>query len=130
MLWDTLNCGLFSVCFDRHDVIDGIKIWKRRALSTQNELIMKKQNEVNQCNSFYCIIRTRIFVSDGWTERQMISNAIVTLVASAANSQSATMALLIVCPPIRNTILAWRYSKHYWTDLLRIFFQCEIILSR
>ena len=43
MLFDTLNCGLLYVCFRSvsTDVTDGIKKWKRHALSAQNYLVMK-----------------------------------------------------------------------------------------
>ena len=77
MLWHTLNCGQFSVGFDRHDR-QNQKI-ESCALSTQNYLV-EKNNEVN---CFCCIIRTRILFrwKDGyaerWLDRQMMSSAIV-----------------------------------------------------
>ena len=48
---------------------DGIKKWKRCALSTQSDLAMKKKTEVNRSSSFWCITRARIvFRTDGWTD--------------------------------------------------------------
>ena len=48
---------------------DGIKKWKRRALSTQNHLGMKK-NEVNRSrSSFCCITHARILLQrEGWRD--------------------------------------------------------------
>ena len=43
------------------DMIDKIKKWKRRALSTQNDLIMKK-SEINQSSSFCRINYARILL--------------------------------------------------------------------
>ena len=46
---------------------DGIKKWKRHALSTQNYLM--KKNEVNRSSTFRCMVRDRIlFWTDGCTD--------------------------------------------------------------
>ena len=59
------------------DMTDGIKQWKRHALSIQNDLVMKK-NEVNRTCSFCCIACARSLLrAEGWMARQMMSNTIV-----------------------------------------------------
>ena len=63
MLWDTLNRGLFSVCFNRHDR------WYKRMEKTC--IIYSKVSN----NLQYCPHQN--FVSDGQKDRQMISNATV-----------------------------------------------------
>ena len=75
------------------DMIDGIKKWKRRALSTQNDLALKK-TEVNWSSSFCCIARARIaFWMDGRMDRQTMSNAIVVDRLLAASAISLDLSL-------------------------------------
>ena len=79
-----------SFLFVLTDMTDGIKKWKRRALSTQNYLIMKI-NEVTQSSSFCCIARARIlFQKEGQKGEQMMSNALEAkqLLAAKATTNS------------------------------------------
>ena len=66
-----------AVCFLSvwADMTDGIKKWKRRTLSTQNYLGLKK-NEVHRSSRFCCIAHSRILLrTEVRKEGQMMSNA-------------------------------------------------------
>ena len=70
---------------------DGIKKWKRHALSTQNDLALK-QNEINWSSTLCCIASTRFaFPMDGET----MSIGIVAsqlLAAKATNNANIVLA--------------------------------------
>ena len=90
MLWDTINCGLFFFCFNRHDRWN--KKMEKMCISYSKRSRIEKK-EVNRSNSFCCIASARIpFWMDGW----MMSNTIVfdLMLAAKATNNSAQDGLM------------------------------------
>ena len=91
MQWDTLSCGQFflsvflSVFFKiplsclsvLTDITDGIKKWKRHALSAKNYLIMKNENKIKKIGQVVFAVLSAPEFCYGWKVGQMTSNTTV-----------------------------------------------------